>query len=396
MNARTVYVPSRTRPGRRYRVDVGIDGTPHCSCESAAFSKRCWHAAYVLEEMNLTETSTAIVPVQMRPPTALIPSDNELARMGKVAEIILAGGMDLPDELNTPAKVMAVMLKGRALGLDPTIAIEHIHLIDGHSVPDAQIMAALLARDDPSSKLLVEKLTETECTMRIIRPSRGIDAPYTVKITDTDVALLVKRDTPHQANARGGGTYMTRPGAWVQYPRDRLRWHCTKRILKIYAPEVINGMGSFGLAFDGENTPVRLESEYEDGRLTFTRDDGSTVDAETGEIHEVVGEPEAVQAPPRPPEAPAPPTPDPEPDASPDDLKKAAEAIYKDLKGSLDSSTLAKVDAWLDETFHLAGQTGSIFIAKVAKNDVAPLYQGLVYIQQHDGALRPQEVPGGN
>ena len=288
----SVYVPSRTRPDRSYRVDIGVDGTAHCTCEAAAFGRKCWHLKYVKEEMHMTTSTstamtTAIVPVALRPPLALIPTDNELARMGKVAEIILAGGMDLPDGLDTPAKVMAVMLKGRALGLDPTIAIEHIHLIDGHSVPDGEIMAALLARDDPGSQLLIERLTETECTMRIVRPSRGIDAPYTVKVTDTDVALLVKRDTPHQAPARGGGTYMTKPGAWVSYPRDRLRWHCTKRLLKIYAPEIINGMGSLGLGLgDVEPEMVRLGNEY----------GGVTVDSETGEVVEAVAAP--VVAPP--------------------------------------------------------------------------------------------------
>lgn len=276
---REFELDSRTRGGAVHHVDWSLDGSLSCRCEASAFRRECWalgRVRKVIESMteSMAERGVAVVPLQLQRPVALIPSDSELSRMDKVAQILLAGGVDMPKELDTPAKVMAVMLKGRALGLDPTIAIEHIHVIDGHAVPDAQIMAGILARDVPNSKLmLVEEEPEQSVTMRLILPTRGIDASYAVTMDDADVRMLVERDTPHQASTRDGRSYMTKPGGWLMYPRDRLRWHATKRLLKIYAPDVINGLASIGVG------------EYEErGEPEITVIGGAAVNRVTGEI----------------------------------------------------------------------------------------------------------------
>lgn len=288
---RTFYVPSRTRYGVEHRIDWALDGALYCNCEASAFNLSCWAVKAVREELEMTNaTAVTIAPIQLQRPVSLIPSDSELARMEKVAGIILAGGVDLPDALDTPQKVMAVMLKGRALGLDPTIAIDHIHIIDGHAVPDAQILAGILARDVPNSQLLIQhEDPEQSCTMRLIMPSRGIDATYTVTMQDSDVSMLVQRDTPHQVQGRNGA-YTTKPGGWVMYPRDRLRWHATKRLLRIYAPDVINGLSSYGMGEQEEPEMMVIE--------------GAVVNRTTGEITPTHGEPQTVASeagPPTPP-----------------------------------------------------------------------------------------------
>ena len=218
-------VPSRTDPGKSYRVDIAIDGAPICSCPGFTNRGDCWHARLVREERNLmSESSTALVPLQLTPSAAVLPSEHELALIDRAAAMAYAGAIALPKELNTKEKVAAVMLYGFELGLKPMSAIRHIYIVEGRPQPSAEVMAGLLLASEPDARLSVVALTELTCTMRIVRPSKNINETYTVTMDDATKAGLSKRD------------------GWMRYPKDRLRWHCTKRILRIYAPDAINAI----------------------------------------------------------------------------------------------------------------------------------------------------------
>ena len=220
----TVRVPSRTRAGHFYDVTIGIDGTPICSCPASFHAPRitCWHVQYVKEEM-MNGNTTALVPVKLAPPVALLASERELGLIDQAAELALRGGITLPPELNSRAKVAAVMLYGWELGLRPMTAVKHLNIINGRVSPDAEVMAGMLMGKEPDSWLQIVKLDATTCTMRILRPSRGINETYTVTWDEIIKAGL------------GGGNN-------AKYPTDRLRYHCTKRLLRAYAPDVINAM----------------------------------------------------------------------------------------------------------------------------------------------------------
>lgn len=275
---RSWEVASRSTAGERYRVDVGLDGSVLCNCPGHTFRQQCWHVKYLKEEIAMTtsEETRELVPIQIQPPATTLPTERELSLIERSAQLAFSGAVALPRELNTPQKVAAVMLYGWEIGLKPMTSIRQIYIIEGRPQPSAEVMAGLLAKNDPSSRLSVVTLTEDECTMRIVRPSRGIDETYTVKATDSDVKKLI---------ARGGG--------WTAYLRDRLRWHCTKRILRIYAPDAINGLTEL------EATTAFAAGDWhdiDDGDL-YNEGDARTVDHETGEIMEG-----SVEEPPPPPE----------------------------------------------------------------------------------------------
>ncbi len=223
--SRSWGVPSRTLPGLTYRVDLALDGALVCSCPASRYSLVCWHIRYVKEEMEMSnETSTALVPVKLAPPQALVPSERTLAMIDKTAQLALAGAIALPKELDTREKVAAVMLYGLELGLKPMSALRHIYIVNGRPAPSAEVMAGLLISSEPDARLIVEELTDEVCTMRIVRPQRHLDERYTVTWAEIEKAGLAKNDM----NSK--------------YPRDRLRWHCTKRLLRIYAPDAINSL----------------------------------------------------------------------------------------------------------------------------------------------------------
>jgi len=206
-----------------YRVDIAIDGTPLCTCPGFENHGHCWHTEAALDEEDAM-SEKGLVPVILNPTVSLLPSERDFALIEKAARLALAGALALPKELNTPEKIATVMLYGWELGLRPLTAIRHIYIVEGRPQPSAEVMAALLLASEQDARLSVVELTDEFCTMRIVRPSKNINETYTVTLVDAEKAGLTKRD------------------GWLKYPKDRLRWHCTKRILRIYAPDATNAI----------------------------------------------------------------------------------------------------------------------------------------------------------
>jgi hypothetical protein len=242
-------VPSRTTSGHYYEIRIALDGVPICNCPAAGNNIECWHVKYVREEIQMT-TETTLVPYEVHPPKSLVPSRDVLASIKETAAMALAGAVALPEGVRTKEQAAALMLYGWELGIPPMTSLQKLFILNGRIAMFAEVMAGLAMKAEPDCRLLVEELTDEVCTMRIQRPSRHISETYTVDWDEIKKAGL----------ARGNN---------LTYPRDRLRYHCTKRILRIYAPDLINNMEGPVLGGAGEEI-------YE----------GAYLDSETGEIHE--------------------------------------------------------------------------------------------------------------
>ncbi len=439
-------------PTHVYEVDVGLDGACVCNCPGYYGRQSCWHINAVRKELTMTTETpgTAIVPVVLHPPRDLVVSDRVLEGISRTAEIALAlaGTPALPKELNTKEKVMAVMLYGWELGLRPMSAIRHIFMIEGRPQPSAEVMLATAQQNDLGIRLILEEIDEEHCTMRLVRPSRQIDETYTVSVTDSDVARLIARDTPHQARGRDGA-YETREGGWVLYRRDRLRNHTGKRLLRLYAADAMNNMvpGMREDAVDAEYEDITDEEpleEYNEGDrpgVTYAQAaDGRLVDTSTGEIVEPPAPPEVAAAtaatatngdkpierirrstaarqkptPPPPSDQPAAdrsdldqsaaaesttPTddvdqvednadwmPPAEPPSPPIDYLAVSRRIFKDLQTSLDAMGLMKVVVNIRRVFPETSPEGAAIYLDRAK-DPALLATWLEEVQRGDGAI---------
>jgi hypothetical protein len=261
-----IRIPSRTRLGSSHDIRIALDGEPICNCEASFNHTECWAVKLVKEEgINMsTQTAVAIRPVQLAERQALLPTSHEMAMIREAANMAMAGAISLPPELNTPQKVAAVMLYGLELGLKPMSAIRHLYIVNGKVQPSTEVMAGLVMKAEPDCRILVEELTDEVCTMRLQRPSRHLSEPYTVTWAEITKAGLA-----------GGQN--------AKYPRDRLRYHCTKRLLRIYAPDLINSM-------DGPSLESVVPSAFSNADLFNEGDEvvegEYTVNRETGEIVE--------------------------------------------------------------------------------------------------------------
>lgn len=310
---RSFYVPSRTRPGMEHRVDWAMDGALFCNCESTRKrDNECWAVKAVREEIEMTglKESTALVPVSVVQSAALVPTDREISAIKAAAQMAFEGKIALPEELKTEAQVRAVMMYGWDLGLKPMTALRHLYIVKGKVQPSAEVMAGLVLSRYPDARLYVEEINDARCTMRLRWPSRQVNHTYTVTWQDIERAGLAA-------------------GANKQYPQDRMRYHATKRLLRIYAPDVINGLDQ-GAPYFGEG-PAAPEDAIDSDDLYNAGDgspvqyiDGQVVEKATGEITH--GDPQAAadepSAPTAPPSAPA------SPSAAPPDKMPANHPAY--------------------------------------------------------------------
>ncbi len=202
------------------------------------------------------------------------------------------------------------MLYGLELGLRPMTAIQHLYIVTGKISASAQVMMGICMSREPSIQFHVKRTDAEACTIRMLRPSRDVDAELTITIQQIQKAGLMNNPM-NQA-----------------YPEDRLRYHCIKRLCRTYAPDLINGLDE-GVSVTGVTAPAPWP--VEDGDLYNEGDAPVNVDRETGEIREPDISPvdnEVQHEGPAPAGTPAPPSPD---DAAAD--RKEITRLVKELQG---------------------------------------------------------------
>lgn len=213
-------------PNTWYAVTRGVDDSLICSCIASFYPYRgeCWHLGVAREEFEMTSEARALVPIVVRPSVELLPSSHDLDVVERAAAMAFQGKVALPEELKTQQQVAAVMLYGLELGVKPMTALRHLYIVKGKVSPSAELMAGLCMAKEKDISFHIEQLDETVCTIRMLRPSRKVDAVYTVTWQQIERAGLA-----------GSGVNK-------QYPEDRLRYHCMKRLMRAYAQDLLNNL----------------------------------------------------------------------------------------------------------------------------------------------------------
>lgn len=94
---------------------------------------------------------------------------------------------------------MALVQKGRELGLQPMQALDGIHIIEGRPSPSASLIAALIARAHGDDALIPVVWDNTQCTISFKRRSWATRAEFTYTIDDAKRAGLTGKK-PWQMN----------------------------------------------------------------------------------------------------------------------------------------------------------------------------------------------------
>lgn len=142
--------------------------------------------------------------------------------MKEQAAMLVKSGF-LPPAINTPEKAIALMLKGRELGVPAMYALSNIHIINGKPVCSAELMLALVQRDHGHDAIRVATTDNTKCVVEY--KQWGKVATYAFTIKDAEIAGLTQKG-----------------GNWKSYPAAMLRARAISAVCRMAFPSSIAGM----------------------------------------------------------------------------------------------------------------------------------------------------------
>lgn len=175
----------------------------------------------------------------------------EWAIMREQAKVLVTTGF-LPTSIKTPEQAVAIMLKGRELGIPPMYALSNIAVIQGKPTANAELMLALIYRDHGDNAIWFEHTDAEYCTIEYRRKNWPDSQAYTFRLQDAKTAGLTGNQT------------------WQKYPQAMLRARCISAVARMAFADTIGGL----------YTPEEL------GARVRVADDGEIVVIEASEVEQ--------------------------------------------------------------------------------------------------------------
>lgn len=159
---------------------------------------------------------------QLMPFEAMLPAANAWGTMKQQAGELIRSGF-LPSGIKTPEQAVAIMLKGRELGIPPMQALSHIHIINGKPTMSAELMLAQIMRLHPRTKISYPKRSGEICEIKVQREGSE-PSVFSFSIADAQAAGLMSNPT------------------WKKYPRAMLHARAVSEMARSLFPDAISGV----------------------------------------------------------------------------------------------------------------------------------------------------------
>lgn len=154
---------------------------------------------------------------------ALLPEANDWAVMLQMADVLFKSGM-LPQHIKSPQAAVAIIQKGRELGIPPMQSMSGIACIQGKPTAGAELMLALIYRDHGDEAMIFDETTNERCTLSYKRRAWRERKTFTFTLDDAKKAGLLTNQT------------------WQKYPAAMLRARCISATARLAFPDSIGGM----------------------------------------------------------------------------------------------------------------------------------------------------------
>lgn len=175
----------------------------------------------------------------------LLPDARTWDTMLSMADQLVKSGL-LPSSIKTSAAALAIIQKGRELGIPPMYALNNISVIQGRTVTGAELMLAMIYRDHGDDAIQVEETTAERCVLLYRRRSWQAARRFEWSMEDARTAGLEKKEV------------------WKGYPPAMLRARCISAVARMAFPDTIGGMytheemgGEVEVTDTGEVIPVQ-------------------------------------------------------------------------------------------------------------------------------------------
>lgn len=209
---------------------------------------------------------SAVAKVQDGPLSLVRPQGSETAwwAMAQQQAAMLVKTGFLPQSIKTPEQALAIMMKGRELGVPPMYALSNIVIIQGKPTCNAELMLALVRRDHGSDAIRIAVSTNEKCTIQW--RTWGQVSEYSFTIQDAQKADLLTNAT------------------WKKYPAAMLRARCISAVCRMAFPESIAGMYT-GEELGAPGSDDGMPLDYTDSGVPMGASHApSRADPVTGEI----------------------------------------------------------------------------------------------------------------
>lgn len=160
--------------------------------------------------------------LQIQRPLSMIASDKDEWHIIKEQAGMLVGTGFLPKAIRTPEQAIAIMMKGKEIGIPPMQAFSQIYIIEGRVALSSELMLALIYKNCKEAKVIFKYLTDKRCVIAANRPGQPpIEFEWTLE--DAAKAQLLQKDN------------------WKKYPRAMLRNRCIAEMSRALFPDCISG-----------------------------------------------------------------------------------------------------------------------------------------------------------
>lgn len=141
-----------------------------------------------------------------------------------------------------PDAVLAVMLRGRALGLDAGTALSNFHVIEGKPAMNAQLLIGLVLRNEACEYLEWTESDAQHATWIAKRKGGKVEKRLTWTIEQACAAGLVTKDENGLNGFRGIPTRTGKPSNWDKHRDTMLRWRCGVTLARSVFPDIVAGL----------------------------------------------------------------------------------------------------------------------------------------------------------
>lgn len=160
--------------------------------------------------------------LEMIPFEQMLPAANNWQLMKQQAAELIKSNF-LPSSIKSVEQAVAIILKGREIGVPPMQALSHIHVINGKPTLSAELMLAQILKYHPRTKISYPERSGERCTIKVQRD--GSDpSTFTFSMHDAELAGVTKNST------------------WQKYPRAMLHARCVSEMARSLFPDAIAGV----------------------------------------------------------------------------------------------------------------------------------------------------------
>lgn len=161
----------------------------------------------------------------------------------------------LYQQFQSPEAIFAVMLRGRALGLDATTALSLFHVVEGRPTMHADLIVGLVQKSGLAEFFELKETTHERATWVTKRRGSRREVEITWTMEDALRAGLVTKD----GNRYRGVSKSGRASNWDKYPRTMLRHRAATELARAVYSDVTAGLYTPDEISDGQSEILEAE-----------------------------------------------------------------------------------------------------------------------------------------